>query len=119
MYDSADHFSGGCAASAEPEVLTSKCFSSQPPGIGFGTEHETAPGDSRGDHPNIMLFDRRGPRQQLRPVRRADLVVGTKRSRNASDDDTPALRDIVVVGLEHHVVVDRRTDQLRSLGGAK
>ena len=37
----------------------------------------------------------------------------------AFDDHAPALGDIMIVDLEHHMIVDRGADQLGALSGAK
>jgi hypothetical protein len=42
-----------------------------------------------------------------------------KQARSTFDDHTPALGDVMVVGLENHLIVYHGADQLGALRGAK
>src|SRR6202048_1006766 len=66
-----------------------------------------------------MLLRGRGPRQQLCSLRLVELVVAVKNAGRALDDHAPALLDVVVVGFEQALIVDRGTYQLGSLSSAQ
>jgi len=65
-----------------------------------------------------MLLQRRGPRQQLRPLGLCQLFGRPKRADHTLQDDAPALGHVVIIGLEKDVIVDRCAHQLGALRSA-
>ena len=82
-------------------------------------EPEPAARDCLRDDPHIVRLLRRRPRQHLGTLGVFDLLLGAQRARGAFDDHAPSLGDVVVIGLEQHVIVDRGADQLGALCGAE
>lgn len=86
---------------------------------GFWTEDEPPSGDPYRSDPDEMRFGRGSPGIERGLFGVVDIVVSPRRSRQASDNNTPALGDRIAVSLEQHVLVDRGAGQLGAFGGAE